>query len=128
MYYKNNDIMSYISNVLTGTCPNCNKTKVFKSKGNILLLRLPKMHKECTNCGYEFHRETGFYFGAMYMSYALTVAEMVAVFVLGAIFQVSWLIQFTAVVVILLVLANFNFRVSRLMWLNLFYKKEEDGN
>lgn len=128
MYYKNNDIMSYISNVLTGTCPNCNKTKVFKSKGNILLLRLPKMNKECTNCGYEFHRETGFYFGAMYMSYALTVAEMVAVFVLGAIFQVSWLIQFTAVVVILLVLANFNFRVSRLMWLNLFYKKEEDGN
>lgn len=128
MCYKNNDIMSYISNVLTGTCPNCNKTKVFKSKGNILLLRLPKMNKECTNCGYEFHRETGFYFGAMYMSYALTVAEMVAVFVLGAIFQVSWLIQFTAVVVILLVLANFNFRVSRLMWLNLFYKKEEDGN
>lgn len=128
MYYKNNDIMSYISNVLTGTCPNCNKTKVFKSKGNILLLRLPKMNKECTNCGYEFHRETGFYFGAMYMSYALTVAEMVAVFVLGAIFQVSWLIQFIAVVVVLLILANFNFRVSRLMWLNLFYKKEEDGN
>src|SRR5690606_41252093 len=98
--------MSYISNVLTGTCPNCNKTKVFKSKGNILLLRLPKMHKECTNCGYEFHIETGFYFGAMYMSYALTVADMVAVFVLVAIFHVYILYELTVLVVLLIFYYN----------------------
>lgn len=119
--------MSYISNVVKGTCPNCEKTKVFKSKGNIFLFQLPKMHQECSACGYEFHRETGFYFGAMYMSYALTVAEMVAVFVLGLLFNVSIAGQIFSIIIILLVLANFNFRLSRLMWLNLFYKKEEDG-
>lgn len=120
--------MSYISNVVKGTCPNCGKTKVFKSSGNIFLFQLPKMHAECSHCGYEFHRETGFYFGAMYMSYALTVAEMVAIFVLGFLLDVSIFGQLAAIVVILLLLSNFNFKISRLMWLNLFYKKEEDGN
>lgn len=118
--------MSYINNVVKGTCPNCGKTKVFKSKGNIFVLNLPKMHESCSNCNYEFHRETGFYFGAMYMSYALTVAEMVAVFVLGLLFEVSLFMQFVAVVIVLVLLANFNFRISRLMWLNLFYKKEDE--
>lgn len=119
--------MSYISNVVKGTCPNCGKTKVFKTKGNILLLDLPKMHHECSNCKYQFHRETGFYFGAMYMSYALTVAEMVAVFVLGLLFNISLMWQFISVVILLILLAKFNFKISRLMWLNLFYKKEDEN-
>ncbi|WP_372474509.1 DUF983 domain-containing protein [Capnocytophaga sp. ARDL2] len=117
--------MSYISKVVKGTCPHCGKSKVFKSIGNILTLSLPKMHENCPNCNYSFHRETGFYFGAMYMSYAWTVAEMVACFVLGYLFHVDWRITFAAVVVVLILLANFNFRVSRLMWLNMFYKEDE---
>ena len=39
------------------------------------------MHKECAACGEDFEREPGFYFGAAYVSYALTVALWVAVLV-----------------------------------------------
>ena len=62
----------------------------------------------------------------MYMSYALTVAEMVAVFVLGLIFNVGFLSIFLGVVLIVLLLSTFNYRMSRLMWLNLFYKNEDE--
>ena len=117
--------MSYVSNVVKGTCPNCNKTKVFASNGNPLLFKMPKMKMKCDNCGYSFHRETGFYFGAMYMSYALTVAEMVAVFVLGLLFGWSFMTMFILVVITILSLSTFNYKISRLMWLNLFYDKDE---
>ena len=118
--------MSYVSNVLKGTCPRCGQTKVFKSKGNLLLFRLPTMHERCEKCNYSFLRETGFYFGAMYMSYALTVAEMVAVFVLGLIFGQGFLTMFIEVVIVLFVLSMFNYKLSRLMWLNMFYREDDE--
>jgi|SRR5690554_45338 len=117
--------MSYVSNVLKGCCPKCGKTQVFKSKGNPIIFKMPVMHKRCTNCNYSFHRETGFYFGAMYMSYALTVAEMVAVFAIGLLLGIGFMNMFIIVVVVVLLLSTFNYRVSRLMWLNLFYNEED---
>ncbi len=118
--------MSYVSKVLDGTCPKCGETKVFKVKGNPFLFRMPVMNERCSKCNYSFHREPGFYFGAMYTSYALTVAEMVAVFVLGLLFNLSFVSIFVGVVFIVLILSTFNYRMSRLMWLNLFYKEEDE--
>ncbi len=118
--------MSYVSKVLDGTCPKCGGTKVFKAKGNPFLFRMPVMNERCSKCNYSFHREPGFYFGGMYMSYALTVAEMVAVFVLGLLFNIGFLSIFFGVVLIVLLLSTFNYRMSRLMWLNLFYKNEDE--
>lgn len=122
--------MSYISRVVSGKCPNCGKEKIFHDNGNPVTFRMPKMTKDCTSCGYNFHRETGFYFGAMYMSYALTVAEMVAVMVIRYILNVGFglninLLQtFIAIVFVVFILWTFNYRLSRIMWLNMFYKKE----
>ena len=118
--------MSYVSKVLDGTCPKCGETKVFKVKGNPFLFRMPVMNERCSKCNYSFHREPGFYFGAMYTSYALTVAEMEAVFVLGLLFNLSFVSIFVGVVFIVLILSTFNYRMSRLMWLNLFYKEEDE--
>ena len=118
--------MSYVSKVLTGTCPKCGQTKVFKAKGNPFLFKMPIMHERCSKCNYSFHREPGFYFGAMYTSYALTVAEMVAVFVLGLLFNIGFFNIFLGVVITVLILSTFNYRMSRLMWLNMFYKEGDD--
>ncbi len=126
IFVKKLKSMSYVSRVVKGTCPNCGKTKVFGTNGNPLIFKMPKMKRECENCGYSFHRETGFYFGAMYMSYALAVAEMVAVFILGLIFKLTPLQTFVGVVLIILLLSTVNYKLSRLMWLNVFYKKEDD--
>ena len=67
----------------------------------------------------------------MYMSYALTVAEMVTVMVLRLIINhlfdlnITMLHAFIAIVFVIFILWTFNYRLSRIMWLNLFYKKDE---
>ncbi|MDR0229442.1 MAG: DUF983 domain-containing protein [Flavobacteriaceae bacterium] len=122
--------MSYISKVLSGKCPHCGKEKVFHDKGSVLTFRMPKMTKECPSCGYNFHRETGFYFGAMYVSYAITVAEMVAVMVgrliLNSVFglEINLLQTFIAIVVVILLSWTFTYRAARIMWLNMFYSED----
>lgn len=68
--------MSQIKHMLKGNCPNCHKGDIFKTSGNIFKFKMPKMNESCPVCGYRFERETGFFFGAMYVSYALAAAEM----------------------------------------------------
>lgn len=116
--------MSFTKKVMSGTCPNCGKTKLFYDKGNIFLFRLPKMNNSCSECNYNFHRETGFYFGAMYVSYGLTVAQMIAVMVIGLLFNISVMNMFIVITLIAFLLFTFNYRISRIIWLNIFYKKE----
>ena len=45
-------------------CPGCGQGKVFRG--------LFTMHEECPACGHPFHRESGFYLGAIYFNYGLT--------------------------------------------------------
>lgn len=124
------ETMSYLSKILSGKCPNCNQSKLFYDKGNPITFRMPKMTHECPNCKYNFHRETGFYFGAMYVSYGITVAEMVTLMVIRLILnegfgtQITLTQLFIPIVIVLILLWTFNYRVSRIIWLNLFYKKE----
>jgi len=118
--------MSYINRVIKGTCPKCGQTKIFKNNGNPLIFRLPVMHNRCSKCNYSFHRETGFYFGAMYVSYGWTVAEMVAVMVLGLIFNRSFMEMFIGIVIVLFLLSTFNYKISRIMWLNMFFNDEDE--
>ena len=33
------------------------------------------MHKNCPNCSFKFEKEPGFFFGAMFINYALGAAE-----------------------------------------------------
>ncbi len=54
-------------------CPTCGKEKLFKSNPYVLNNMLD-MNARCSNCGEDFQVETGFYYGAMYMSYIITCA------------------------------------------------------
>jgi hypothetical protein len=81
------------------------------------------MPKECPNCGQDFEPETGFYFGAMYVSYGLTVALSVAVFVVTLIFDIYTLGRFLIINgIVLLVLLPYIFRVSRSIWIAIIVK------
>lgn len=115
--------MSALVNAITCKCPNCKKGEMFEEKGTIFLLRPPKMHVRCEVCNYKFEKEPGFYIGAMYVSYALGVGEIVAcLVVLWGIcdFPVSVIIS---VLVSLIVLTSFvKYRLSRSIWSYLFYR------
>src|SRR3546814_13816818 len=45
--------------------------------------KVSKMNKNCPVCNLQFETEPGFYWGAMYFSYALNVAKMVTIAILA---------------------------------------------
>lgn len=114
--------MSKVIDALNCKCPNCKKGKIFLNGGNILLLKIPKMNDRCPECNYKFERETGFFFGAMFVSYALAAAQMITSLVIFWHFiDLSPLRVFAIIGVIALLLSTINFKLSRSIWIYLFY-------
>ena len=91
---------------------------MFKSR-TLNLGSMLKMHRVCPRCGQDFMPEPGFYFGAMYFSYAINVALMATS---GVAYEVLFspdniLITLTSVFLPPLLLAPWNFRISRAIML-----------
>ncbi len=108
---------------LTCKCPKCKNGKIFNNRGNLLLLNIPKMNDKCPVCNYKFERETGFFFGAMFVSYGLAVAQMIASLVVFWYFiDLSPLRVFAIVATIAVLLGTINFKLSRSIWIYIFYK------
>ena len=70
---------------LEGKCPRCRKGDMFQYP----LYKISKFHKvhdNCPHCGMQYEIEPGFFYGAMYVSYApsvgifLTTAFLVTMF------------------------------------------------
>lgn len=115
--------MSKFFDVLNCRCPKCEKGNIFNNRGNILLLKMPKMNDRCRKCNYKFEKEIGFFFGAMFVSYALGVAQMIiSLIVFWYFFDFSPLRVFLIIIIISILLSTINFRVSRSIWIYLFYK------
>ncbi len=64
--------------IATCRCPRCRKGPMFKHSA-INLPKASQMHTDCPRCGFHFEIETGFFWGAMYFSYAFSVAISVIV-------------------------------------------------
>jgi uncharacterized protein (DUF983 family) len=104
--------------ILNTRCPRCRQESMFKSR-TLNLRSMLKMHKSCPKCGQDFMPEPGFYFGAMYFSYAINVALMATS---GVAYEVLFspdniLITLTSVFLPPLLLAPWNFRISRAIML-----------
>ena len=77
------------------------------------------MNATCPDCGLQFEREPGYFVGAMYFSYLLSV-----VFLAGIFFMLRWLVpawssQWAALVAVILFLpfVGMTFRYSRTLWI-----------
>ena len=79
------------------------------------------MHARCVACGQAFEPEPDFYQGAMYVSYGLSTGVFLAVGVLMLFYlDLGYLVTFSTIGVVAVALLPVLFRVSRLVWLNLF--------
>jgi uncharacterized protein (DUF983 family) len=70
------------SDVAKGRCPRCKTGPMFKYPATDLR-RATQMHQDCPHCGFHFEIEPGFFWGAMYISYAFSVAVSVTFGVLA---------------------------------------------
>ena len=104
-----------------GRCPQCREGKMFKYP-SWRVDKFSEMYEKCPTCGLKFEVEPGFWFGAMFISYANTVGLLV---VLGvSIFYIfndpPMLYYIIPVTILSLVTVPFNFRISRIVYIYLF--------
>lgn len=107
--------------VLEGKCPRCRKGDMFQYP-LYRLTKFYKMHDHCPHCGHQFELEPGYFYGAMYVSYALSVGIfLTTVFFLYLFFDDPSLETYLLTVVVMaLLLYPLNFRYSRILFAHVF--------
>lgn len=115
--------MGRLKSLLRGKCPKCEDGSVFSSNGQILLLKSPKMNDNCPSCNHKFMIETGYFFGAMFVSYALAVVQAILIFLLMINITTSANMLVLSIAVVMVLMSFVNFRFSRMIWMYLFTKK-----
>ncbi|MEP0367581.1 MAG: DUF983 domain-containing protein [Cyclobacteriaceae bacterium] len=102
-------------------CPQCREGNMFTNKPYDLK-RFGKMPENCPKCDFRFEREPGFFYGAMYVSYALSVGIfLTTVFVLYFLLDDPSIETYViSVGVMAIVLYPLTFRYSRVIFVNLF--------
>tara|TARA_R100001369_G_scaffold954_1_gene3029 strand:- start:53404 stop:53781 length:378 start_codon:yes stop_codon:yes gene_type:complete len=116
------------NSILTGSCPVCQKESMYKESNPYKLQNILKMHEKCSNCGTKYKMEPSFFFGAMYVSYALGVAVSVAAFIISYVFLGGGLMTtFLAITGTLIVLMPIILRLSRNIWINMFLSYDKSA-
>ena len=123
MLKKGNKLYSIFYN----KCPQCQEGRFFKQGITLKLKNNLKVYENCESCGLKYMIEPSFFYGAMYVSYTLTVALAVAIFIISYLIGLDLIQSFIAILVILIALTPLTMRVSRLVYINMFvhYKKKE---
>ena len=117
-------VKNRILGVIKGKCPKCETGDVFESSGNILMLRAPVMHEECAHCHHHFEKEPGYFLGAMYVSYAMVLAEGVPIYILVHNFTTNLELTLAIMFAVIVLMTFVNFRYSRMIWMYMFTQKE----
>jgi len=109
--------------IFNNKCPQCNESDFYIHKSPFHLKDNLKIYENCSHCGLKYMMEPSFYYGAMYVTYGITVLISVATFIISYyIFQLNLIQNFTTIVIALIVLSPISLRLSRLIWINLFVK------
>ena len=103
-------------------CPQCHEGKIFKSGFSYRFSKITEMYDHCPHCNLKYEREPGFFYGAMYVSYGLTVGLWVALAIAFFILSVEinpWLFMALGISLLLILLPGI-YRLSRAIWLSIF--------
>ncbi len=122
--YENMKFMKPISKlqaVIECKCPRCREGAIFS--GKIYSFKGQVTNEYCSVCNLRFEREPGFFYVAMFISYAMNVAEMisisVATYVLGIdlVYENLWI--YVGIILLgVFLFAPFNYRYSRVFLLH----------
>jgi uncharacterized protein (DUF983 family) len=106
--------------LLQGKCPRCRKGNIFSFPVSNLT-RFSVMNHECPVCGVRFEPEPGFYQGAMFVGYALSVASLVILSILLYFLgNPSEWVYIGVISSFMVLVAPLNYRYSRILYLHFF--------
>jgi Ca2+-dependent lipid-binding protein len=101
---------------------------MYLDKNPYNVLNVYKMHEKCSHCGTKYKMEPSFFYGAMYVSYALGIAFGVAAFIITYFFvgEKSLINNFIVIIATLIVFMPVIMRLSRNIWINMFISYDKD--
>lgn len=120
-------IVNTIYSMLFNRCPRCHQGPVFKSANPYALGQMFELHETCSCCQLKYQKEPSFFYGAMYVSYALTSGWFIVWYVLYlTVLQNLDTMTFALMMAgSVILLSPLTLRWSRLIWLNFFFKYQK---
>ncbi|MGY0393349.1 DUF983 domain-containing protein [Bizionia sp. KMM 8389] len=113
--------------IFTGACPKCHQESMYVNKNPYILKEVLDMNETCSKCHFKYRIEPSFFYGSMYVSYAVGIAFAVAAFIISFVFLGSGLLTaFIAIVGTLIVCAPIIMRLSRNIWINIFVSYDKN--
>jgi hypothetical protein len=108
--------------IINRKCPHCHEGEFLVSRNPYDLSVVGDLLKECSVCHRKYEPEPGFYYGGMYVSYALAVAQSVAVYIAVGVLvpSSSQTTRLFWVLGVLVALAPVLYAWSKALWANLF--------
>jgi len=114
--------------IAKGKCPRCHEGDFYVTSNAYNLKKFDKMYKHCTECGQSFEMETGFYYGAMYVSYGLSVGLGMAIYIAQLmLFNLGMWDTMILIGAVLLLSIPLVYRLSRIIWINLFVRYDREA-
>jgi uncharacterized protein (DUF983 family) len=111
---------SKIYSIATGSCPRCQEESMYKIRNSYILTRVFDMHEKCSYCKLKYKIEPSFFFGAMFVSYALGVGLGIVAFLIAFYgFKANLKTCFLAIMLSLIGFMPIIMRVARNIWINL---------
>jgi len=108
-------------------CPRCHKGNMFTHSNMYVWKTSHLMPEKCSCCEQPMEPETGFYYGAMYLSYALYVALFVPLFLTTVLFDLPYLEFLIFFIILTIVISPYIFRLSRACYLYIFVKYDKEA-
>ncbi len=107
-------------NALQLKCPKCRKADLFYFP-ILKFRRMYTMKDNCSCCGQKYMLEPGFFYGAMFLSYIMSSFFMlISFFVLKLSLGLKTWDTFGLVLILMILMYFYVFRVSRSIWLHFF--------
>jgi len=122
---------SKLYSILTGTCPKCHSESMYIEKNAFKMTKIFDMHQKCSYCSTVYKIEPSFFYGAMYVSYGVSIAiGFITFLVTNLFFEMEILGSFISIITTLILLYPIILRISRNIWINFFihYNKNWKDN
>lgn len=119
MFTKGTKAYSILNNV----CPRCQSSK-FWPRNNPYTNFFVKNNGDlgsCKSCNLKFEIELGFWYGAMYVSYALSVSVFLIIWLALSFFNsINVINEIIIISISLIIISPVVYFLSRLIWINIF--------
>ncbi|MEO7990153.1 MAG: DUF983 domain-containing protein [Chryseolinea sp.] len=112
---------SFLAALLNGKCPRCREGLMFTYPVS-KITQFNVMNEMCPHCGIRLEPEPGFYQGAMYVGYGITLGCLIAISLILYVL-VNPTSEWTYIITIIgfmICIAPLNYRYSRILYLHFF--------